>query len=555
LAALFAVGWFAPLACDRWLRPIEQRASGFSHRKALTIVSLGVATILIRLALLPVLPVPIPAIHDEFSYLLAADTFAHGRLTNSTHPMWIFFDTFHVLQHPTYASKYPPAPGAMMALGQVLGHPWLGVLLSIALMVMAMTWMLQGWSPPPWPLVGGVLVLLRLGFFQHWTDSYYNGAIAATGAALVLGAYPRIIQSLRVRDAIAIGIGGVILACSRPFEGLIFCLPIAIALPLRLMSIRGISLSAAARRVFLPLGLVLAAGMVFLAYYNAKVTLNPFAFPYAVYHRQYFNYPIFSWQRPRPPLHYANPQFEFFFNHWQRRAYPLTWDGWRKRAAESSWAWWYVFMGPLLTLPFLTMTRVLRDRRMRLPLAQFVLCAAGLLSVVWFQAHYAAPLAAALFVMLIQAFRHLRHFQIKGRPTGIFLTRLVIIVTIGWFFLQAGHAAFHPVVGWSVDRPKVIRTLQSLPGQHLVIVQYATHHNVHHEWVYNAADIDRARIVWAREIPGQNLQPLLDYFKGRKVWRLEPDTSPPILKPYPLPGVPKEPLGVGVGLGNYPVGQ
>ena len=118
----------------------------------------------------------------------------------------------------------------MMALGQLLGHPWIGVLLSMAAMVMAMTWMLQGWFPPPWALLGGVLVIARLGSFTYWVDSYYNGAVAAVGAALVLGAYPRIVHSTRARDAVFISAGAVILACSRPVEGLIFCIPIAIAL-------------------------------------------------------------------------------------------------------------------------------------------------------------------------------------------------------------------------------------------------------------------------------------------------------------------------------------
>jgi hypothetical protein len=532
-AALLLLGWFVPLAGDRWLHPIEQSLARFSRRRSLTIVSLGIAAILLRLALLPVSPVPVPAVHDEFSYLLAADTFAHGRLTNPPHPMEIFFDTFHVLQHPTYASKYPPGNGAAMALGQLLGHPWIGVLLSMAAMVMAMTWMLQGWFPAPWALLGGALIVARLGSFTYWVDSYYNGSVAAVGAALVLGAFPRIIRAARMRDALSMGAGAVILACSRPVEGFIFCLPVAIALPLAFKSRQKVP-AKFGTRVVLPLALTLACGLIFLAYYNARVTGNPLLFPYVAYHRQYFNYPVFAWQQVPPPLHYSNPQFEDFFNRFQRAAYPLTWSGWKARTSFASWMWWYIFLGPVLTVPFVMLPRMVRDRRVRLPLCQFLLCAAGLLSIVWFQPHYAAPLTAALFMLLVQAIRHLRRAEFRNKPVGIFLTRLVVLLAIDWVIIQAGHAARHPMVGWATQRAEIVRSLESLSGQHLVVVRYGPGHNVHREWVYNAADIDHAKVVWAREIPGQDLHPLLNYFKERKIWQAEPDKSPPELRPYPV---------------------
>ena len=80
----------------------------------------------------------------------------------------------------------------------------------------------------------------------------------------------------------------------------------------------------------------------------------------------------------------------------------------------------------------------------------------------------------------------------------------------------------------------MVRKLEGLPGGHLVLVRYQPGHNPHEEWVYNAADIDKSKIVWARENDPQSDRDLMDYFRNRQVWVAEPDVNPPALMPYRL---------------------
>lgn len=83
-----------------------------------------------------------------------------------------------------------------------------------------------------------------------------------------------------------------------------------------------------------------------------------------------------------------------------------------------------------------------------------------------------------------------------------------------------------------LERGRLAAQLEAAPGKHLVLVSYSSTHSPHEEWVYNAADIDDSKIVWAREIPGVDVKPLLEYFRGRTVWLLEPDRVPIQFTPY-----------------------
>src|SRR5262249_50067137 len=217
------------------------------------------------------------------SYLLLADTFAHGRLTNPSHPFWKHFESMAIIQQPTYCSVFYPAQGAFLAFGQVIfGHPFWGVWLSTTLMCAAICWALQAWMPPVWAFLGGFLAILRLGTFTYWADSYWGGSVAAIGGALALGALPRIKRHQRPRDAILLAVGLSILANSRPYEGLFYSMPILIALSAFLLGRKGPGRGVGVRRIVIPFAAVIALNFAWMGFYFWRTTDNPLLPPYLV---------------------------------------------------------------------------------------------------------------------------------------------------------------------------------------------------------------------------------------------------------------------------------
>ena len=165
--------------------PAAYRAMGrLARRRGLTLLVVGLLGFAAS-AVFGLRAIPYPRMHDEFSYLLAADTFAAGRLTNPAHPFWPHFESMHILQQPTYMSKYPPGQGLALALGQWLtGRPIVGVWISVAAACTAMCWLLQGWCGPRGSLrpAGGLLD----GGVAVGPDTW-GGAVAACGGALLYG--------------------------------------------------------------------------------------------------------------------------------------------------------------------------------------------------------------------------------------------------------------------------------------------------------------------------------------------------------------------------------
>jgi hypothetical protein len=550
LALAVVVARARPALGSRWMTAAEQRLGALARRRRLAVLAVGATALGLRLTLLPLTPVPEPNVHDEFSHLLAAETFASGRLTNPSPPMWPHFESFHIMLRPTYMSMYPPAQGLVLGVGTRLGHPWLGVLLSVAIMGAALCWMLQGWFPPGWALLGAMLAVLRFGVSGYWINSYMGGAVAAIGGALILGALPRLTRTPRMGHALLMGAGLVLLANSRAYEGLVLSLPVAVALfagwlvrsraHTRTWILRGV----------LPIAIVLTLAGTAMGYYFWRVTGSALRMPYQVARETHATAPIFLWQTPRPEPHYRHAAMGEFYRRYEQDFYEREVRSARglittKIAFAAALIGFY--LGPALLLPLLLFPRALWDRRIRFLVLAVAVGLIGLAVEVFFIPHYAAPLTAIILALVVQALRHLRVWRWNGRPAGLFLVRTLPLAYAGALAIRLlapglGLPVTETSFWWlrlepserGLERADVLAGLERIPGQHLVLVRYGPTHDpgLQMEWVYNRADIDRARVIWARDMGESDNSRLLRYYRDRDVWLIEPDRHPVRLQRY-----------------------
>ncbi len=523
------------------LERLERFGKRIAPRKRLCVLLVGLTLLVIRSAVIPVSGIPLPRYHDEYSYLLAGDTFAHGRLTNPPHPMWIHFETFHVIWHPTYMSMYPPGQGLVLAAGEILGNPWIGQLLAAAFMCAAICWMLQGWIPPQWALLGGVLTLPRLGLLSYWTNGYWCGCLPAVGGALVLGALPRIKHHLRWRDAVIMAVGLFILANTRPYEGFLLSAGVAVALLAWMSGKNGPPLQFSLAKIVLPLVLTLAPLAAWTGYYYYRVTGNPFRMTYDVNRETYAMGRYFIWQQPWPRKTYNHAKMQAQYERELREATEYkTLRGFIKRVRGKLYYVWQVFLIPPLPFVLIALPCAARDRRLRVPWMIAGIFVIGLAVEVWFLPHYFAPATALLYLFLMQCMRHLRLFRWREQPVGLAFVRAVSVIYIGAVVLRVALAVtyIHPEKEWQhgdMERESIVQQLKVLPGQHVVLVSYSPDFDLDREWVYNLADIDASKIVWARDMGPEKNRELLEYYHGRQFWMVHASTSPPRLEPYREP--------------------
>ena len=539
ITVLFVAASFA------WRPTVQVAFVNLAGRTRTCMALLFLLPIALRLLLLPHHPVPTPDIYDEFSHLLLADTLLHGRLANPLHPMHRFFETFFVLQQPTYSSIYPPGLGLVLAFGRLIsGVPWTGVLITAGALCTSSYWMLRGWVAPNWALFGGLLAVMEFGPLCQWTNAYWGGSLAATGGCLVFGALPRLRSQFRTRDAILLGAGFAMHMLTREFESLM--LFFAIALFFAPQILRREQVSSYARVSGIAFLMVLPA-MMLLLLQNKAVTKSWTKLPEQLSQYQYGVPTSLSFEAiPTPHLPLTSQQESDYKAQSLMHGGGDSFTKFLLRLEYRVRDYRFFFLPPLY-IALIACAFGWRDRRLCWIAATLALFAIGTNLFPYLLVHYLAAVTCLFLLLNVLGLQRLSLTRIRDVPVGIEIARILIVLCLSefafWYTLHLFETPdLYPVLEFETwdginhsnpqRRIEVKRQLDQVKGQLLVFVRYSAHHVYQNEWVWNEADIDHSRIVYARDLGAAEDQQLVHYYPRRKILLLEPDGRVPRLSTY-----------------------
>ncbi|MFQ5433118.1 MAG: hypothetical protein ACE5EN_11520 [Nitrospinota bacterium] len=500
---------------------------------------IGLLTLAISV-FLAILHPPVPVLHDEFSYLLAADTFMHGRLANPPHPMWVFFESYQINMLPTYVSKYPPMQGFALAFGRLIsGQAIVGVWISLVAACVAVYWMLRGWLTSGWAFLGGLMMPLNGMVIYSWGLSFWGGAMAMLGGALLYGAIVRLVKRPRVLESVLCGVGIGILAMSRPYEGLVASIPAAGYLFYGMFRNKEFTWGRKLSAIVLPIGLILILTAGFMGYYNYRTTGNVTKFAYTVNNETYLPSPLFFFMGAVPIPEYRHDIMKRAYYDFELARYEFakTFSGFINIQKENFKGYWKFYFPSLLPVFLFGVPFSLRDRKFQFSVLCFLFFGLSLALLLPAFPHYAAPFAAVIVLVIIKGVQPLWRWEFRGWKIGNAVVSAILVISMVGSYRNGASFIKYRDNFFNRYRDFIARELTGKGGSHLVFVRYSQFHNLHDEWVWNGADIDGQQIVWARDMNKSANETLIDYYKNRQVWLLETDyiprDIPSALKPYP----------------------
>lgn len=488
-----------------------------------------------RLAMLPWRGVPFPYVLDNFGHLLVADTLCSGRLANPVHPLREHFETFFILDHPSYTSLYPPGLGMILALGQVLGHPFVGILLAGALAGLAFYWALRVLMPNGWALVGSLIGSLRFGALSYWMDGYIGGVPDAASGALFGGAMFRWAQAPRRHLAVLGAAGWAMWWFIRPAEscfGLVVTVALVAWYRIRRRGDRPLGVI---RALFLPAAPVLLAAGLFTAAYNYAVSGNLLTLP-QMQGQKMLGVPqgfIFQPPIPRPETDSRVHQ-SMYEGQLAARIDFGTGHGFAAwTAAKVKLTFLYFFGFTLVGLLGYTMYRHGLTRVTSGALGMFsILSLMEFTFPFWFPNYMGGSLLLVLVVMT-EAVRTVR--RDVERHYGRIIAAVAGLVVAALLAMPASIDVTYTrripdrATRFYELRARYQESLELEKGRHIVLMDDSPVLERHVTWIHNSADIDNSKIVWARSISPEKDRRLLEYYRDRTVWHVSFEDGEPTL--------------------------
>ena len=455
-------------------------------------------------------------VHDEVSYLLQAQIFAHGKWTEPAAPIPAFFEQFHIFTDPVIASKYPPGHSLLLVPGIWLGLPGLVPLLLVAVSG-ALVFALARRLANPWVALLTYFLWLLGRTELRFHSSYFSEN--TTALCWLLGFWA-LLEWRQRREArwlalltACVAWGGI----TRPLTMMAYAVPAVVVVIWTLTRYR-----AWHWRSIAPAAATGAAIIAILLISNEKVTGSWRSMPWNVWSREYM-----PWDAPgfgldtTPPRRRLSPVMATFAQQFGglHKNYTLaTMPGEAKaRLAEIAESSLGTFEHPdvrtllapfaLVGLVLLAWGRPVREGRFAL------VCAVALFvsylsyahpapwTLYYLECSWLLPFAAALGLwtvttMIVKRARIPESWLLRELSTASTFATAAFVGALVWFSIPRINGARH-YADLSHSTLRGWRTFVSsaIPDQRAILfVRYAPWHYVHESLVANDPDLAHARL-------------------------------------------------------------
>jgi hypothetical protein len=392
-----------------------------------------------------------------------------------------------------------------------------------------------------------LLAVIEFGPLNEWMNSYWGGAVSAVAGCLVFGALPRLREYARIRDAALLGIGLGLQLLTRPYESILLALSVAAFFALLIFRERSAWRRLARVAPIALLGVLPAVALILVQ--NKHVTGSWTTLPYSVSQYQY-GVPTTLTILPNPVPHVPLTREQELDYKAQRSFHGEGSDTLTKFLSRLEYRvrFYRFFFLPPLYLAMVIFLPTIRNWTLLWVVLALALFALGSNLFPYLYPRYIAAVTCLFVLASVIGLQKLANLHIRDWPAGHYAAALILFVCVASFCLWYGAHLFENrnlaaeierYETWDVinhgnpaRRIFVNRELTRLPGKQLVFVRYWPNHIFQDEWVYNAADIDAAQVVWARDLGTAEDEKVLRYYPDRTVWLLEPDARPPKLTHY-----------------------